>query len=399
MSGHTCPECGVHRPGCACARAEAQAAEVAASEDFDPLRIRPYVTLGPEDGAGDGPEDATTVPPGVGVLPGVGVPPGPLPAEVPPPRPAGDPSETMPLLLPGVAGRVNGAGYEPGEGYGRGPGYGQEQGSTYGQGQGSEYGQEQEPTYGQGREQGYGPGPGEVGVSGPDVYGPDVHRPDAYGPDGALEPAHTLAYAPEERRRSGRGRALVIAGVVAAAVVGTAVLATAMVGGDGTDDRAAVPEVTTSASENVAVSEEPSTAPPPTETASPSARTTSASPTATASASPTPVRTSASATTAAPVATPTKTTAAPSSAPAIAPSATEEQGGPTLSLGSTGDEVAELQRRLKELWLYSGPEDGRFTRKVEHAVEVYQSYKYLDDDPEGVYGPSTRRALEAETTG
>ncbi|MGJ7419687.1 hypothetical protein AB9128_27965, partial [Streptomyces cinereoruber] len=53
MTGHVCPECGVHRPGCACARAE-----LAAAEDFDPLRIRPYVTL-------DAPEDAE-VPEGTG---------------------------------------------------------------------------------------------------------------------------------------------------------------------------------------------------------------------------------------------------------------------------------------------------------------------------------------------
>ncbi|MEU7012567.1 peptidoglycan-binding protein [Streptomyces sp. NPDC046385] len=355
MSGHACPECGVHRPGCACARAEAQAAEVAAAEDFDPLRIRPYVTL-------ESPGDETTVlrpvPPGP---PGPPAPPGPLagplPAEVPtPPHPAGDPSETMPLLLPGVAGR--GASHEPGQGQGQGQAYGQGQGHAYGTGQA------------------YGAGQAD---------------------DGVPEASHTLAYAPEGRRRSGRGRAVVIAGVVAAAVVGTAVMATAMIGGNDTDDRAAVPEVTTSASENVAVSEAPSTAPTPTETASPSARTTSATPTATAS--PTAARASASATRTAPAAPPTKTASAPSSAPSVAPSATETPEGPTLSLGSSGDEVAELQRRLKELWLYTGPEDGRFTRKVERAVEVYQSYKYLDDDPEGVYGPSTRRALEAETTG
>lgn len=49
MTGHVCPECGVHRPGCACARAE-----LAAAEDFDPLRIRPYVTLDAPEGSGAG---------------------------------------------------------------------------------------------------------------------------------------------------------------------------------------------------------------------------------------------------------------------------------------------------------------------------------------------------------
>ncbi|MER8047392.1 peptidoglycan-binding domain-containing protein [Streptomyces sp. NPDC094032] len=319
--------------------------EVAAAEDFDPLRIRPYVTLSST-------EDATAMLPGVPGA-GAGAPPGPLPgplpAEVPAPRSAGDPSQTMPLFLPGVAERAS--------------------------------------AYGEGHAPAHSPAPG---------YAPDATATPGYEPSpDPYESAHTLAYAPEGRGRSGRGRTLVVAGVVAAAVVGTAVMAAAMIGGDGTDDRAAVPEVTTSASENIAVSEEPSTAPTPTETASPSARTASAAPTA--SASPKTVRTSAAATTAAPATAPPKT--APSSAPEAVPSATEDQGGPTLSLGSTGDEVAELQRRLKELWLYNGPEDGTFSKKVERAVKVYQSYKYVGGDPEGVYGPSTRRALEADTTG
>ncbi|WP_330291400.1 peptidoglycan-binding domain-containing protein [Streptomyces sp. NBC_00576] len=57
--GHVCPECGTPRgadntPSCACAERAADAhienrtAEAAAAEDFDPLRIRPYVELTPE---------------------------------------------------------------------------------------------------------------------------------------------------------------------------------------------------------------------------------------------------------------------------------------------------------------------------------------------------------------
>ncbi|MFI1370935.1 peptidoglycan-binding protein [Streptomyces longwoodensis] len=55
--GHPCPECGApraadHTPSCACARRTSDAvrdtrtAEVAAAEDFDPLRVRPYVEYG-----------------------------------------------------------------------------------------------------------------------------------------------------------------------------------------------------------------------------------------------------------------------------------------------------------------------------------------------------------------
>ncbi|MFE2040412.1 peptidoglycan-binding protein [Streptomyces sp. NPDC059477] len=54
--GHRCPECGATRepddtPSCACGRRvsdalrDARTAEQAAAEDFDPLRIRPYIDL------------------------------------------------------------------------------------------------------------------------------------------------------------------------------------------------------------------------------------------------------------------------------------------------------------------------------------------------------------------
>src|SRR5690606_35063853 len=55
-NGTPCPECGARRngdntPSCACttrasdALRDARTAEAAAAEDFDPLRIRPYVDL------------------------------------------------------------------------------------------------------------------------------------------------------------------------------------------------------------------------------------------------------------------------------------------------------------------------------------------------------------------
>lgn len=59
--GHPCPECGTARaadstPACDCAERAGEAlretrlAEAAAAEDFDPLRIRPYVELGSQEG-------------------------------------------------------------------------------------------------------------------------------------------------------------------------------------------------------------------------------------------------------------------------------------------------------------------------------------------------------------
>ena len=264
------------------------------------------------------------------------------------------------------------------ETYGAGDGAGQ---GTYGPGQGlgdeAGYGPGQELGY----EAGYGPGSGSW-----------PERGDGPGHD---EPALTLAYPPEghepERRR---GRGVVIAGVVAAAVVGTAVLAAALIGGDdGAEDRAGVDEVTASASQNVAVSEAPTTTPS-------SSASTSASPSPTrSSASPSPSPTAARTSAAGGAPTGRPTTAAPTRTGGTRPATTAPAAGPTLSLGSSGPEVSELQRRLRELWLYNGPINGSYTRKVEHAVEVYQSYKYIKEDPEGVYGPYTRRALEAETKG
>ncbi|MCW8220919.1 peptidoglycan-binding protein, partial [Streptomyces griseolus] len=107
----------------------------------------------------------------------------------------------------------------------------------------------------------------------------------------------------------------------------------------------------------------------------------SASPSATASTAPPP---SASA------------SASPSTAPAAPP--VQATGG-TLRRGDQGPEVAELQRRLQEKWIYLGPDDAHYTDRVERAVREFQRWVSVSTDPPGVYGPETRRALEAETTG
>uniref|UniRef100_UPI00117D5958 peptidoglycan-binding domain-containing protein n=1 Tax=Streptomyces sp. or3 TaxID=1828020 RepID=UPI00117D5958 len=91
-------------------------------------------------------------------------------------------------------------------------------------------------------------------------------------------------------------------------------------------------------------------------------------------------------------------------APPAAPSAAPPAGvtGGSLRPGDRGPEVAELQIRLRTVgeWLYSGPVDGSsYSDQVAYSVAVYQSYKAIQGDPAGVYGPNTRRALEAETNG
>ncbi|MGK5696679.1 peptidoglycan-binding domain-containing protein, partial [Streptomyces sp. URMC 128] len=69
-NGHPCPECGTPRlpdntPACTCTHRAAEAlrnartTQAAAAEDFDPLRIRPYVELTP-DTPTRSPEDEST---------------------------------------------------------------------------------------------------------------------------------------------------------------------------------------------------------------------------------------------------------------------------------------------------------------------------------------------------
>ncbi|PVC71921.1 peptidoglycan-binding domain-containing protein [Streptomyces sp. CS081A] len=337
MTGHVCPECGVHRPGCACARAE-----LAAAEDFDPLRIRPYVTLDAPKEAGAHGAGSYAYGTGAGTYGAGAHGAGGADADPPTARPAavhpeeypygtgGDPSETMPLLLRGVG---------------------------------------------------------------------EVPPPPGGG------------------RPRGRRRGAAIAAAAAVAVAGTAALAaTALGGADRPDDRAAVPEVTTSASLNLAVSEEPSPSsgsPGPT-SSSPAPRRTSASPSASPSASAS-HSASASGTTASPgassgsaappsvttSASPTTAPSATSATPSRGPEETEEpdQEAVTLSYGDQGPEVEDLQWRLRAAWVYFGPVDGRYGNKVREAVREFQRWRSIQGDPMGVYGPSTREVLEREQPG
>ncbi|MEV6651053.1 peptidoglycan-binding domain-containing protein [Streptomyces sp. NPDC051219] len=68
-----------------------------------------------------------------------------------------------------------------------------------------------------------------------------------------------------------------------------------------------------------------------------------------------------------------------------------------LRYGDEGAEVLELQRRLEQLQLYDGPENGRFGRRLRDAVTEFQMYAGVRDDAEGVYGAETRSRLESLT--
>ncbi|MFD0607723.1 MULTISPECIES: peptidoglycan-binding domain-containing protein [Streptomyces] len=85
-------------------------------------------------------------------------------------------------------------------------------------------------------------------------------------------------------------------------------------------------------------------------------------------------------------------------APTVSSAARPGSGARVLSTGSHGGQVKDLQRRLTEINLYTGPTDGRYSTDVADAVHRYQVARGIDEDA-GVYGPETRAALESETRG
>ncbi|MFE6684626.1 peptidoglycan-binding protein [Streptomyces sp. NPDC057729] len=326
-------------------RSAADRAEIAAAEDFDPLRIRPYVTLGVDEtpATDDEPQRQDSHS-----------------------RPAGDPATTMPLLL----GRQT-----------AGPP------------------QDAVETAEAGGATAALP---SLAPNSAQYPAPPFAPPPAAGAASASGPAPAAPFAPDAdpvRPRRRRPFAALAVGTAVIAAVGTAAFAGGLFDGsdNGDADRetalpttvASIPGASVPAKESA-----PAPASPPpsgTVSASPSVPA-SASPSASASPPPSASATSQPATTPPPASTP------PASRPApVAPPA--PPAGPTLRPGDQGPEVAELQRRLEEIWLFHGRDDGDYTGQVEHAVTVYQSYKAIEGDQPGVYGPRTRRALEAETTG
>ncbi|MCG3044555.1 peptidoglycan-binding protein, partial [Streptomyces sp. S1A] len=80
----------------------------------------------------------------------------------------------------------------------------------------------------------------------------------------------------------------------------------------------------------------------------------------------------------------------------------DDSGGPprTLREGDSGPEVAELQYRLAAVGTYDARRhgvDGVYDDEVTEGVATFQTWYGVRGDPEGVYGPHTRRALERAT--
>ncbi|GAA0701463.1 hypothetical protein GCM10010193_65390 [Kitasatospora atroaurantiaca] len=94
----------------------------------------------------------------------------------------------------------------------------------------------------------------------------------------------------------------------------------------------------------------------------------------------------------------TATTSAKPSTSAPSTSASASAAPRTLKYKDKGADVLAMQEKLAEVlcWMYV-PTSGTFDRRTEDAVSYFQSIQGVQGDPDGVYGPSTRAALEGRT--
>lgn len=70
---------------------------------------------------------------------------------------------------------------------------------------------------------------------------------------------------------------------------------------------------------------------------------------------------------------------------------TESTSETVLKKGSKGEQVKQLQNKLKQLGYYNADTDGDYGTKTVNAVKQYQTYYNLVSD--GVYGPLTKKVL------
>jgi hypothetical protein len=335
--GHICPQCGAPRaadgsPSCTCtqrasdALRDARTAEAAAAEDFDPLRIRPYVELPVE-------------------------PPHAEPGSNPAAPEATAPAEGETQRLPAVDATMPLRAVPPSDTFA----------DTF-------------------------TDTGAHTASRPATEtGPDRDTARDTGSDSDSDP-------PGRHRRA---VLLAVAGTVVAVVAGAGFASGLFSYETPSRDEAAPKDVRASVS-TASKSAAPVTA---SASGSTSAQPTSASPTPTPRTSPT------ASTTSSPSATPSRTTTSgpTPTATATAPgaSATGRQGSstaPVLQLGDEGPEVTELQLRLAQLVLYTGPDNGVFDKQVQASVRNYQLARGIQSDTLGMYGAATRASLESETT-
>ncbi|MFI1499829.1 peptidoglycan-binding protein [Streptomyces platensis] len=338
MTAQTCPHCfapvrGHGRPACLCAAAGA--------DDFDPLRVRPYVSL--PDGEGDGEADS-----GDGGADGTTLGRGDLLDD-----------------FPGVDAAVH---------YADGP-------------SSSAAGPPRAPA------PPWAPGPPGAGPAGPLI--PPMRR----RPGGPASRTCSASEAPEEepapdspaapRRRRALPAVLLTAG---AAMAATAVLIGTDALSGGTQPRAAAPGHGTT-SPDAALPTGGTSAPAPNGTTSPTATRSPSPDTTTPGATARHYRTPAAPHPPAP----TRASGSVSDSPATHGPSAPPTGPIVLREGAGGPEVVELQGRLRQLAVYPGPEDGRYDADVRDAVARYQRAYGVAGDPDGVYGAPTRASLESRT--
>ncbi|MFD5079486.1 peptidoglycan-binding protein [Streptomyces sp. NPDC058371] len=348
--GPVCPECGTHRepdgtPSCACtqrasdALRDARTADAAAAEDFDPLRIRPYVDVG-------GTADADL---------------------------AGPPHADL--------GGAPHAGRADRDETGRGEPARDETGRSQTARDETRRG-ESARTMPLPRAM---PGPEPEEVRLPQEQG---HATEA--PGSAFPPSGNR---PRRRRRIALvGAAGAVVGVLAAAGFATGLLSYDSPERDGALPdavRESVPEESPDGTASAPASRSASPTAPARETASAGG---GPSPSASSSGrSAKPSR----------PATPTEAPPTARATGSIGPpddSGQDKRGAQVLRPGDQGPEVTELQLRLTQLALYIGTADGTYDSQVEEAVRRYQVARGITTDEQGVYGPSTRTSLESETT-
>ncbi|MET9388887.1 peptidoglycan-binding domain-containing protein [Streptomyces sp. NPDC006624] len=417
LNGHPCPECGTPRlrdnsPACACADRAAKAlldnrtAQAAAAEDFDPLRIRPYVEIteggGPsgQDTHAGAEEPASAAAPsevgaGAADRPREGDAPRPAPADATPhphphPHPV-DPDATtvLPATPAEAPPRQSAADHTtPRQSTTRDT-------ATLPAVPPDTTASPPPPTPAPTTAL---PAPMTPGTSEPSVT--DLRLFDGSGAEpGGREPAPGEDGEPRPGRR--RRRVLLVAAAGACvAVVTAAGYASGLLSYESPsrdtalpdDIRASVPDAPSSSAAPTAPQASPSASPSASASPSPSPSG-SGSP----SASPSPSAPSASPSTARPTA-PSASASATATAPGQRPPDDSARNQPVvLRLGDRGPEVTELQLRLRQLYLFNEDADGTFDGRLEDAVRTYQWSRGIQGDNLGVYDRETRAKLESET--
>ena len=89
--------------------------------------------------------------------------------------------------------------------------------------------------------------------------------------------------------------------------------------------------------------------------------------------------------------TPTPLPPVPDSVMAVTPDPNAPTPEPVLRTGSQGQEVTDLQSRLKTLGYYHGEIDGQYGAVTKDAVLTFQRINGLDAD--GIVGAETRNVL------